>query len=71
VPGDGNGFDVITVPAAWQPQVPTSNFFEQGGYEDNSVVRKNNVISALLVATNSKMDAESQLPGAQALASDF
>jgi hypothetical protein len=45
--GDGNGFDMITVPAAWRPQVPTSNFFEQGGYQDNSVVRKNNVISAL------------------------
>jgi hypothetical protein len=69
--GDGNGFDMITVPVSWQQQVPTSNFFEQGGYQDNLVARKNNAVSELLAATNSKMDSESQLPGAKALASAF
>jgi hypothetical protein len=69
--GDGNGFDMITVPCEWQHQVATSNFFEKGGYQENSVARKNNVVSALLAATNSKMDIESELPGAKALASVF
>lgn len=69
--GDGNGFDIITVPTAWGPQVPTSNFFQQGGYEENSVVMKNNVVSALLAVTNSRMDEESALPGAKDLAAAF
>jgi hypothetical protein len=69
--GDGNGFDMITVPDSWRAQVPTSNFFQQSGYEDNSVVIRNNVVSTLLAATNAKMDTESALPGAKDLAGVF
>jgi hypothetical protein len=52
-------------------QYVSPGFFEQRGYKNNSVVRKNNVISALLAATNAKMDTESKLPGSKALASVF
>jgi len=69
--GDGSGFDMVTVPLDWAPQIPTSNFFDVGGYDDNTVVRKNDVVSTLLRATNAKMDSESTLPGAQALAKAF
>jgi hypothetical protein len=69
--GDGNGFDMVTMPQEFRLQVPTSNFFSRGGYERNSVVRKNNVVSALLAATDAKMDNEAQLQGAKDLAAAF
>jgi hypothetical protein len=69
--GDGSGFDMITLPVAWASQVPTANFFLQGGYEENSVVIRNNVVSTLLAVTDSKMDKESALPGAKDLAAAF
>ena len=27
--GDGNGFDMVTMPADWRDKVPTANFFQQ------------------------------------------
>jgi hypothetical protein len=69
--GDGNGFDMITLPQAMRDKVPTSNFFTQLGYEHNPVARKNNTVAALLAATDAVMDRESQLPGAKDLASAF
>jgi hypothetical protein len=69
--GDGSGFDMIIMPAAWASQVPTANFFLQGGYEENSVVVKNNIVSTLLAVTDYRMDKESVLPGAKDLAAAF
>ena len=69
--GDGNGFDMVTLPQAMRGKVPTSNFFTQSGYEHNPVARKNNTVAALLAATDAVMDRESQLPGAKELAGAF
>jgi hypothetical protein len=69
--GDGNGFDMITVPGAWRDKVQTANFFQARGYEDNPVARRNNTVAKLLAATNAQMDKEAQKPGAQELAAAF
>jgi hypothetical protein len=69
--GDGNGFDMVTLPQAMRAKVPTSNFFTQSGYEHNPVARKNNTAAALLSATDAVMDRETQLPGAKDLAGAF
>jgi hypothetical protein len=69
--GDGNGIDMITMPAAWRERVPTSNFFRQGGYERNPVAIRNNVVAKLIAATDAKMDEEIRLQGAKDLASVF
>jgi hypothetical protein len=69
--GDGNGFDMVTMPQAMRAKVPTSNFFTQNGYEHNPVARKNNTVAALLAATDAVMDREQQLPGAKDLAAAF
>jgi hypothetical protein len=69
--GDGNGFDIVSLPQEMRDKVPTSNFFTQSGYEHNPVARKNNTVAALLSATDAVMDREAQLPGAQDLAAAF
>jgi hypothetical protein len=69
--GDGNGFDIVTLPPAMRAKVPTSNFFTQSGYEHNPVARKNNTVATLLAATDAVMDREAQLPGAKDLAASF
>jgi len=69
--GDGSGFDMISMPAAMRKQVPTSNFFQQKGYEANSVASRNNTAAKLIAATDAKMDKESKLPGAKDLAAAF
>ena len=69
--GDGNGFDMVTMPQAMRAKVPTSNFFIQSGYEHNPVARKHNTVAALLAATDAVMDRETQLPGAKDLAAGF
>jgi hypothetical protein len=69
--GDGNGFDMVTMPLAWRDKVPTSNFFQPSGYADNPVVQRNNVVSSLIAATNAQMDIESKKPGARELAAAF
>ncbi len=69
--GDGNGFDMISMPQAMRSQVPTSNFFQRRGYERNPVAIRNNTVEKLLTATNDVMDRKSRLPGAKALADMF
>lgn len=69
--GDGNGFDMVSMPDAMRSQVPTSNFFQRTGYERNPVAIRNNVVSKLLAATNAKMDRDMILPGAKDLAAAF
>jgi len=69
--GDGNGFDMVSMPQDLRPKVPTSNFFSRGGYDRNSIARKNNVVSALLSGTDAKMDQEVLLRGARDMAAAF
>jgi hypothetical protein len=69
--GDGNGFDMVTMPLQWRDKVPTANFFQQRGYRDNPVAQRNSVVSKLLAATDAAMDNEVKKPGAQELATVF
>jgi hypothetical protein len=69
--GDGNGFDMVSMPAAMRQQVPTSNFFQRAGYYRNPVAIRNNVVAKLIAATDAKMDRDTKLPGAQELAAAF
>jgi hypothetical protein len=52
-------------------KVPTSNFFQQGGYERNPVASRNNTVAKLIAATDAKMEKEAKLAGAQELATAF
>jgi hypothetical protein len=69
--GDGNGFDMVTMPQALREKVPTANFFQAHGYFENPVAQRNNVVSALIAATNAAMDREVTKPGAKELAASF
>ena len=69
--GDGNGFDMVTMPQDFRQQVPTSNFFQRGGYERNPIARRTGTVAALFESIDSKMDRASQLPGAKELAQAF
>jgi hypothetical protein len=69
--GDGNGFDMVTMPRAWRDEIPTANFFQAGGYDDNPVARRNNVVAKLIAATDAQMDNEVKKTGAQELAAYF
>jgi hypothetical protein len=66
--GDGNGLDIVMMPAAMRERVPTSNFFLQAGYERNPVAIRNNVVARLLAAADATMDRGMNLPGARELA---
>ena len=69
--GDGNGYDMVTMPEALREKVPTTNFFQRGGYERNPVAARNNTVAKLIAATDAKMDRDTKLPGAQELAAAF
>jgi hypothetical protein len=69
--GDGTGLDMVTMPQAMRDQVPTSNFFQRGGYERNPVAIRHNTVARLLAITDSRMDSNSNLPGAKDLAAAF
>jgi hypothetical protein len=69
--GDGNGFDMVTMPAELRQQVPTANFFQQSGYERNPIARRTGIVAALVAAIDAKMDQASKLPGAKDLAAAF
>jgi len=69
--GDSTGLDMVTMPQAMREQVPTSNFFQRGGYERNPVAIRHNTVAKLLARTNAKMDSDSSLPGARELAAAF
>jgi hypothetical protein len=64
--GDGNGIDLVTMPQSFRERVPTSNFFQRGGYERNGIARRTGVVSALYAEMNGIMDRLSQQPGAWA-----
>jgi hypothetical protein len=69
--GDGNGFDMVTMPLEWRNKVPTANFFQASGYQDNPVAQRNNVVAKLIAATDVQMDNEEKKPGAKELAAAF
>jgi hypothetical protein len=69
--GDGNGFDMVTMPQAMREQVPTSNFFQRGGYERNPVAIRHNTAAKLFAVMDERMDSNSSKPGARELAAAF
>ena len=69
--GDGNGIDLVTMPQSLRERVPTSNFFQRGGYERNGIARRTGTVAALYAEMNGIMDRASQQPGAKELASAF
>jgi len=69
--GDGNGFDMIGMPAEWRGKVPTANFFQRRGYADNPVAQRHNTVAALIAATDATMDQEVRKDGAKTLAAAF
>ena len=69
--GDGNGFDIVTMPQELREKVPTSNFFQRGGYERNPIARRTGTVAALFASIETKMDHASQSPGAKELAEAF
>ena len=69
--GDSTGLDMVTMPQAMREQVPTSNFFQRGGYERNPVAIRHNTVAKLLAITDERMDVNSGKPGAKELAAAF
>jgi hypothetical protein len=69
--GDGNGFDMVTMPAWMRERIPTANFFQRGGYGRNPVAQRNNTVAKLIAATDAKMDKEAKLPGAREMLAAF
>jgi hypothetical protein len=69
--GDGTGLDMVTMPQALREQVPTSNFFQRGGYERNPVAIRYNTVAKLLAVTDARMDSNSNQQGAKDLAAAF
>ncbi|OAE98276.1 hypothetical protein AYJ54_34385 [Bradyrhizobium centrolobii] len=69
--GDGTGLDMVTMPQAMREQVPTSNFFQRGGYERNPVAIRHNTVAKLLAVTDARMDSNSSNAGARELAGAF
>jgi hypothetical protein len=69
--GDGTGLDMVTMPQAMREQVPTSNFFQRGGYERNPVAIRHNTVAKLLAVTDTRMDSNSNNQGAKDLAAAF
>ena len=69
--GDGNGFDMVLMPQEMRDKVPTSNFFQRGGYERNPIARRTGTVAGLFTAIETKMDRASQAPGAKELAEAF
>ena len=69
--GDGTGLDMVTMSQAMREQVPTSNFFQRGGYERNPVAIRHNTVAKLLAVTDERMEFNSAKPGAKELAATF
>ncbi|MBI3702878.1 MAG: hypothetical protein HY244_03265 [Rhizobiales bacterium] len=69
--GDGNGIDMIAMPADLRARVPTANFFQRSGYERNPVARRTGVVAGLIADIENKMLRAAQAPGAKDLAAAF
>jgi hypothetical protein len=69
--GDGNGFDMVTMPSALRQQVPTANFFQPEGYARNPVAKRTGVVANLLAEIQDHMNRNAQAAGARDLAAAF
>jgi hypothetical protein len=69
--GDGNGYDLVTMPLEMRDKVPTSNFFQRSGYERNPIARRTGTVASLVNSIETKMDNASQSQGAKELAEAF
>ena len=69
--GDGTGLDMVTMPQTMREQVPTSNFFQRGGYERNPVAIRHNTVAKLFANMDGQMDSNSNKPGAREMAAAF
>ena len=69
--GDGNGFDMVTMPSDMRVRVPTANFFQRQGYERNPVAQRTGVVSALIASIENTMASASRSQGAKDLAAAF
>jgi hypothetical protein len=69
--GDGNGFDMVSMPQEMREKVPTSNFFQRSGYERNPIARRTGTVAALIASIEGKMDRASRAQGARDLAQAF
>jgi hypothetical protein len=69
--GDGNGYDMVSMPQSMRPQVPTANFFQRRGYERNPIAGRSKVVANLIAQTDAVMDRESKLQGAKDLEGMF
>ena len=69
--GDSTGLDMVTMPQAMRERVPTSNFFQRGGYERNPVAIRHNTVAKLFANMDGQMDSNSSKPGARELAAAF
>jgi hypothetical protein len=69
--GDGNGFDIVSMPQDLRTRVPTANFFQQQGYERNPVARRTGVVANLIADMENKMQRGTQAQGARELAAAF
>jgi hypothetical protein len=69
--GDGNGFDMVTMPQAFRDHVPTANFFQQNGYARNPVARRTAVVAGLIAEIQSHIDRAGRSQGARDLAEAY
>ena len=69
--GDGNGFDMVTMPQTLRERVPTANFFQQSGYERNPVARRTGAVAGLSGRHRGQDDARFAIAGARDLAAAF
>jgi len=69
--GAGNGIDLVMMPNALRPKVPTSNFFQRSGYERNPIAKRTATVAGLYDAVESRIDRASQNAGARAMASAY
>jgi len=69
--GDGNGYDMVSMPPELRRQVPTANFFQRQGYERNPIARRTGVVAALIASIQARMERAAQARGAKDLAAAF
>ena len=69
--GDGNGFDMLTMPPDVRERVPTANFFQRQGYERNPVARHTGVVANLIADIAAKMARGERSTGAKDMAAAF
>ncbi len=69
--GDGNGFDMVSMPQSLRERVPTANFFQPEGYYRNPVARRTKVVAHLIAEMEATMQRGAQAAGARDLAAAF